>query len=83
MLLQNNFPPRQQSSKPIIAPPEITVNNVNPEPSVIKPSTLKYIAPQYVQKDSSTNSVTSPKMERKGSFGSGSSVFSKPLHKTQ
>jgi hypothetical protein len=55
------------------------VNNVNPEPSVIKPNTLKYIAPSYIQKEiGSSNTPNSPKMERKGSFGSHSSVFSKP-----
>ena len=65
---------------------ESLVNNVNPDPPVIKPNTLKYVAPPHVKKESQLgpsmsagkNTVGgsgSPKLEKIGSVGS---VFSKP-----
>ena len=46
------------------------MNNVNPEPPVIKPNTLKYVAPPHVQKESNSHAGhNSPKLERGGSIG--------------
>jgi len=52
------------------SPVESHVNNVNPEPPVIKPNTLKYVTPSHVLKDLGTsNGHNSPKLERGGSIG--------------
>jgi len=55
------------------------VNNVNPEPPVIKPNTLKYVVPQHLQKEcANTNGPTSPKFEKGSSIGQSGTVFTKP-----
>jgi hypothetical protein len=58
------------------AAPETIVNNVNPDPPVLKPSTLKYVAPSHFLKEA--GNPTSPKLEKHSSIGQGGTIFSKP-----
>lgn len=56
--------------------PDAIINNVNPDPTVIKPSTLKYVAPSHVLKEA--GNPMSPKIEKHSSIGQSGTVFSKP-----
>ncbi|CDW90352.1 UNKNOWN [Stylonychia lemnae] len=82
LLLQNNLQRQQQiqhQQRNMPAPIESHVNNVNPEPPVIKPNTLKYVAPPHIQKESGgMNGHASPKFDKASSIGQGGTVFSKP-----
>ena len=57
-------------------PSDSIVDNVNPDPPVIKPSTLKYVAPSHFLKEA--GNPTSPKFEKHSSIGQGGTIFSKP-----